>query len=580
MAEISTDLIVRAISEGFDRMSGDMRELAGTAERVGDGIEQSGKGAQSASLRWTELMSSVSLVQQGYAAVANVAQETYQALTEGAQLELARSQFDNLAASVNSTGDAMLGKLREATNGLATDAQLVEAASGIISTGLAKNEEDVTRLANVVTRLGLDMQQVILTFANDSTMRLDSLGLSVEGVTERQKELNEAGHSMSEAFDLAVLEGLENRVELLGDASESTAGQLKQMEVAVQNAQDAFKLAFAEDFGERIGDVGDTAEDTSRKLELLGSSLGENLIPAFLRATEFAFPGFQDALREIDEWLDKSVDGQKELEDRARVGADIIDNYTYSVEGAADANEELGDSAQSAGEKIERAIGPADEFSRRLEQLNRGVGVRLTTETDTEPARQQVEDFITELSGRALEIQLAIRGQENVWDQLGIAPGGATAGQQEQFRQASSAMAEQFASNFNAVLQEKLTGEWTGETAIAPTVDDTTIDPLAEKLGLVSETMGGINETEIAPRVVDDDVVQLHEDTILARDELTTLAEGSYSVILDTNLSEENQQLGAFSSEWNRLTNKTITLTVNTVNTGNPQTGPYELPNG
>ena len=87
-----------------------------------------------------------------------------------------------------------------------SDAELMASASGIVSLKLADNEEQVVRLATVVGTLGWDMQQVILTFANLSTMRLDALGLSVDEVKQKQKELMDQGMSAAAAFTEAVIQ--------------------------------------------------------------------------------------------------------------------------------------------------------------------------------------------------------------------------------------------------------------------------------------------------------------------------------------------------------------------------------------
>jgi len=131
----------------------------------------------------------------------------------------------------------MLGKLREATKGMISDAELMASASGIVSLKLADNEEQVVRLATVVGTLGWDMQQVILTFANLSTMRLDALGLSVDEVKAKQKELEEQGLSTAAAFKEAVIQAGEARLEVGGvsDAEQS----FKRAEAAVTNFKNA-----------------------------------------------------------------------------------------------------------------------------------------------------------------------------------------------------------------------------------------------------------------------------------------------------------------------------------------------------
>lgn len=191
-------------------------------------------------LKWTELKSKVDLAKQAFSTAAAAVKVAYGALKEGAELEAARGRFDNLTKTINTTGDALLGKLKEATKGMVSDAELIAGASDIISLGLAKNEGDTVRLATAVSTLGLDMQQVILTFANNSKARLDSLGLSVEGVTQKAAELERQGFQ-GDAFDEAVLIGLEEKMELLGDASQTTAGKLAILESSWANLTNQLK---------------------------------------------------------------------------------------------------------------------------------------------------------------------------------------------------------------------------------------------------------------------------------------------------------------------------------------------------
>lgn len=219
---LEVDLIVKALTQGFDKIKTD---LSG----VGDTVEDTGKGAKNAGMRFTELASQLSVAKQAFSAVAGVAKVAYSTISEGAALNQAQSQFENLAGSIGTTAESIDTKLKAATNGMMSQAERMSGASQIISLGLAQNEEDVVRLAKATGTLGLDMQQVILTFANNSKARLDALGLSVEGVTQKAAELEAQGFK-GDAFDEAVLIGLEEKMTLLGDASETTAGQLKRLE--------------------------------------------------------------------------------------------------------------------------------------------------------------------------------------------------------------------------------------------------------------------------------------------------------------------------------------------------------------
>ncbi|MBK8131032.1 MAG: hypothetical protein IPK53_19670 [bacterium] len=91
-------------------------------------------------------------------------------------MELSADRFDKLTASIGTTSAALMGELGAATGDMMTNAQMMASASQIISLGLADTQEGVVDLASLVSELGWDMSQVILTFANNSKMRLDAPG--------------------------------------------------------------------------------------------------------------------------------------------------------------------------------------------------------------------------------------------------------------------------------------------------------------------------------------------------------------------------------------------------------------------
>jgi len=258
---------------------GELRNAANSFDGVRDAAKRSMSSIESAGRggirSWTELNSVISLAGQALNTLQNVAGQAMAALSEGAALSAARGKFDNLAASINTTGDALLGVMREATSGMMTDAELVASATDLMSLGLAKNEDQVKRLSSVISTLGWDMQQVVLTMANNSTARLDALGLSMESVTGRAKELKDAGMSMDEAFDLAVLEAGEAKIALLGNTADTTAGKIQQMGVMVENAGDQFKVAFAEGMAESVGAALESADELDAAIQQIGRSAGD-----------------------------------------------------------------------------------------------------------------------------------------------------------------------------------------------------------------------------------------------------------------------------------------------------------------
>jgi hypothetical protein len=213
----------------FDRLA-DKSKAALSTTTAGGPIAAAGNA-------WRGMATGLAVASAAFVGVGLAAQQAYATLRAGAELQTTTERFGKLAASIGTTADVMLGKLREATKGMISDAELMASASGIVSLKLADNEEQVVRLATVVGTLGWDMQQVILTFANLSTMRLDALGLSVDEVKQKQKELMDQGMSTAAAFKEAVIQAGEARLDV-GGVSESEQA-FKQAEAAVVNFKNA-----------------------------------------------------------------------------------------------------------------------------------------------------------------------------------------------------------------------------------------------------------------------------------------------------------------------------------------------------
>ena len=214
-----------------------VKRASSQVEGLGRGISDGTGTLGQAKAGFQNLALGIGVAGAAYFAVSNAAKQAWAVMEQGAQLQTTIQRFDKLSESINTTGDALLGKLRTATRGMIDDASLMASASQIMSLGLADNEQQVTRLATVSGTLGWDMQQVILTFANLSTMRLDALGLSVEGVKTRAAELEKQGLSTAEAFKEAVIQAGEAKLDI-GGVSEAEQS-LKQATAAVTNFKNA-----------------------------------------------------------------------------------------------------------------------------------------------------------------------------------------------------------------------------------------------------------------------------------------------------------------------------------------------------
>lgn len=163
----------------------------------------------------------------------------------GAEIQLVEQRFDRLAVSVGTTADVLENQLGVATKGMLSDFESVKLASELMSLGLANSGAETTRLTGIVADLGLDMNQLVLTMTNMTTMRFDALGIRVEGFKEKVKDLEEQGLSAADAFKEAFLRQAEEQIALVGSAADTAAGQFKVFENNVKNALDALKKGVA-----------------------------------------------------------------------------------------------------------------------------------------------------------------------------------------------------------------------------------------------------------------------------------------------------------------------------------------------
>ena len=160
---------------------------------------------------------------------------------EGAQIVFLQQRFSRLASTIGAN-TGLLDSLRESTRGLYSDQQLMASATDLMGLGLAKNSDELTRLMKVSSGLNMNMNQLVLTLTNMTTMRFDALGVSVDGFKEKVAQLKDAGMSADEAFKEAFLQQAEMQLEKVGEAADSNVASFLRAEAAWNNFVDALKV--------------------------------------------------------------------------------------------------------------------------------------------------------------------------------------------------------------------------------------------------------------------------------------------------------------------------------------------------
>lgn len=409
-------------------------------DRAEDDVKNLGKAAESTGksfrLSFTEINQGLEL---GSKALATF-KKGYEFAREGAALEVLESKFGNLSASIGTTSDVLLSQLKQATAGMISDAQLMAGASDLMELGLAKTQDETILMSELVGKLGLDLQVLGLTIANESTARLDSLGLSMEKVKAQTQAYVDAGFDKHEAFKMSVLDGLQDRLELVGDTADTSLGKFMQFEAATENLGNRFKalatdallpaVTAAASLTDQLDKMGSTAESNSNGgfknflivLNEINKAVGGIPMDKLVRGSQDAEKA-QDDLGKGGKYVVDVVEEQTvAIDEAAEAAAEWAEQYRFNAAVARDNIQEgerygitaemIADKDRERAEAAEAAARAAAELTEKQKQLAAATGDYFTKAVQAEDAQFDVNQAIydaADASG-AGATQLAILG--------------------------------------------------------------------------------------------------------------------------------------------------------------------------
>jgi hypothetical protein len=265
---------------------------------------------------------------------------------EGAQIEFTKEKFDRLAVSIGSTGDVLMNDLRTATKGTLSDMELMASATDLVGLGLVKTSKDAVRLSTVVAGLGMDMNQLVLTLANQTTMRFDQLGVAVVGFDDKVKTLKETGMDANDAFTEAFLQQAEEQLKKVGNAADTAAGSFMKLEANSKNMTDKLKSDAAKiagpvvsalvDYDEKINHARDSLSKANPYLYQQALAFGV-LTPAMNKAIA-DYDQVQNALSWYTEGLEDNSSAAQHNTDIVKANADAAAAHTEALKEASDGN--------------------------------------------------------------------------------------------------------------------------------------------------------------------------------------------------------------------------------------------------
>ena len=253
MADANLRIVIDALNKAGDDLKGLEKQLKG----IDKTSKETGKETEKLSGSFKDFLSTAGMVAAGVGTAYIALKKFYDFAKQGAELEYTADKFDRLADSIGTTADVLLTELRDATKGTRSDMELMASATDFVALGFAKTKDEAVRLATVAGALNMNMNQLVLTLANQTTMRFDQLGVAVEGFDERLQALKATGMDTNAAFKEAFLQQAEAQIGKVGNAADSTAGDFMRLEAALKNLGNAVKTELSEGLAPAIKESAD-----------------------------------------------------------------------------------------------------------------------------------------------------------------------------------------------------------------------------------------------------------------------------------------------------------------------------------
>ena len=386
---------------------------------------------------------------------------------EGAMLEYTRDKFDRLAASIGTTGDALEKDLRGAVRGMMSDAEMFASASDLMSLGLAKTHGEAVRLTKVAAALGMNMNQLVLTLTNQTTMRFDALGVSVDGFEEKVSKLKAAGIGANEAFRMAFLEQAEGQLARVGDIADTDVGSFIRLEAATKNLGDAVKR----DLAPFLADAAEAAYNLltwSDRLDRVMSNHAETVSASGVPYAEYAAE-----LKRAAEAAGYSVNAEGELIATRRYGSSILRevvqvNYllTESEYAAAKATEDT-------SKAQEKALTYSEQFAKSMQGTAYSVKDMSAATKDLVNSMSDVPNLMDDIANKGGKVMDAYSQLADAQKQLsdaakdyGQSTGNEVADLLEQRLGPNSQRYKQALDDIDAAMGTNLQGEYEHKKAL------------------------------------------------------------------------------------------------------------------
>lgn len=403
-----TDVQQREINELRGALIGFQQQNEDTTKRAESGWKSF---AQSTMGQVMKFKATIDMARYGLQAFIKPFQVFIGLGTQAVGMQRTTQRFADMVGGVEEYKKAIEG-MREVTMGQISDANLISGAFEMMRRGYADTAESAALLNRNITLAAqaagqypspeAALQVFALMMSNQSKMRLDAFGITIEQHNAKMRELKETYKGMSdeELFKMAVIENLNANVESLGLTVETSQTRLNKMTVEFQNLGNSVKTVILPLFDDFVNSATWMANQVNVNAEAIGETWAKVVgsIRGYilkwgdaLSALVFKVMEFSETIKGNTEEAQRYNELYAQAEERWRSNASVIDAVNYELERQrgllvdnASAMSEQTQAIDNAVAAYERLMAAQQGISTGIEEIMSGEGMRLAAKMEEE----------------------------------------------------------------------------------------------------------------------------------------------------------------------------------------------------
>ncbi|RJX17547.1 MAG: hypothetical protein C4575_12960 [Desulforudis sp.] len=280
---VEVDLIVKAISEGFEKVADDLK-------KAGDGAGGAGDESEKASHKFTELANQLNVAKDAAKIFFGTFEKVFELGKAGEQINQTTASFEGLVESIGAAPD-LLDQLRSASKGTVDDMKLMSStltlaagASDELAGAMMGAAPQLMEIAKAANKLNPTLgdttfmyESLAMGIKRSSPLILDNLGLTIKVEEANRQYADSIGKTVdqltAEELKMALLEATlkagDQMLQQVGGSTDSATDSIARMETATKNAADAFKAMLAP----AISDAADAIYYMLEGADLIGEAL-------------------------------------------------------------------------------------------------------------------------------------------------------------------------------------------------------------------------------------------------------------------------------------------------------------------